>query len=586
MLHLAGKYLVFNLHSERLAIFLHLVTEIIKPVLVTPIPHSQPSMLGVFNFRGNVTPLYDLLPALVRYDSSAVTDKGRSRFLVLKKEGRIQALRADWVEGIFDIESKELLDAPLEVRGISGSFLLGLADRKDEKGEILLLDPEKVLNAEGRTFDSEPSQWKGAHHGVDAISTISTRKTVSILTFLVGQKEFALQLDTVSELIRLTEQEVVAEAPDYIMGLVVHRDQPLHLVDLFTLLGIAPAPQKNQTDKAGSQLALIIRMSGVIVGLLADEVVEIKEIDEEQLQCDPALLSAFGKEIKAVIEEDGGRRFILLLDQLFLMSILDIDFLIHDSRKKLTDIKVTENTGISSGAKKKFLLFALLSDYYALPIDDMKGIIILNNLTPLPQNKPWISGLSNVRGKVHTVIDLKKILKLRSLSEEAVALTEQVRCFVKEESSHISERKSLKEDSEMNQLENLRQFLMDRRNKKKFGSRACGQLLTCLTGATEIQRSFLEAFEEALFSEVKQLEESPKLLLLNGADPMALLVDSVRSVVDIFEENIELGKNDDAGSDILNPGFFGSFILEENGEKILIPNLRDVLKEPDRVVVT
>ena len=45
-----------------------------------------------------------------------------------------------------------------------------------------------------------------------------------------------------------------------------------------------------------------------------------------------------------------------------------------------------------------------------LPIKDVSELAVCENITPVPLTQPWVRGLTNVRGQLHTVVDLSVFL--------------------------------------------------------------------------------------------------------------------------------------------------------------------------------
>jgi len=58
----------------------------------------------------------------------------------------------------------------------------------------------------------------------------------------------------------------------------------------------------------------------------------------------------------------------------------------------------------------EIIIFNLVGELYGVDINKVKGIIVYNQLkiTPLFNEKPWILGVTNIRGEVIPVIDLRK----------------------------------------------------------------------------------------------------------------------------------------------------------------------------------
>jgi len=71
---------------------------------------------------------------------------------------------------------------------------------------------------------------------------------------------------------------------------------------------------------------------------------------------------------------------------------------------------------------EKFILFYLGEDQYALPALSANKFVEFGKLTPLPKVNKEIKGLIYHNGKIVTIIDTKKILKIKSLHKHTKAL--------------------------------------------------------------------------------------------------------------------------------------------------------------------
>ena len=62
--------------------------------------------------------------------------------------------------------------------------------------------------------------------------------------------------------------------------------------------------------------------------------------------------------------------------------------------------------------EEKYVTFYMDSEEYALPVSDVREIIRAGDTTEVPNTSEHIMGVINLRGKVLSVIDLKKMLSL------------------------------------------------------------------------------------------------------------------------------------------------------------------------------
>lgn len=85
---------------------------------------------------------------------------------------------------------------------------------------------------------------------------------------------------------------------------------------------------------------------------------------------------------------------------------------------------MTQETQVESSATAKFLVFALDPNQYAVPIQSVREIIAMHEVTPLPRMPQFVRGVINLRGKIIPVADLRVGLGLEA-SEPT-----QVSCIV------------------------------------------------------------------------------------------------------------------------------------------------------------
>ena len=58
------------------------------------------------------------------------------------------------------------------------------------------------------------------------------------------------------------------------------------------------------------------------------------------------------------------------------------------------------------GERHQLVVFPLGEEEFAVPIDEVKEVIGIPVITPIPQSPDYVLGVSNVRGTVHAVLDL------------------------------------------------------------------------------------------------------------------------------------------------------------------------------------
>ncbi|MEO6045211.1 MAG: chemotaxis protein CheW [Tepidiformaceae bacterium] len=60
------------------------------------------------------------------------------------------------------------------------------------------------------------------------------------------------------------------------------------------------------------------------------------------------------------------------------------------------------------GREEHVVIFRLADEFYALDIQSVQEIVRMQSITPIPGSDPWVEGITNLRGRVVPVIDLRR----------------------------------------------------------------------------------------------------------------------------------------------------------------------------------
>ncbi len=69
--------------------------------------------------------------------------------------------------------------------------------------------------------------------------------------------------------------------------------------------------------------------------------------------------------------------------------------------------------GNDNAGETQLVVFDLASEYYGVDIGDVREIIRMQNVTRVPGTPAYMEGVTNLRGKVVPVVDLRKRLDLK-----------------------------------------------------------------------------------------------------------------------------------------------------------------------------
>lgn len=125
--------LTFTLDGQEYGLPVTDVVQIIEMVALTHLPHLPPAVRGVFNMRGEITPVLDLR---LRFGLPEVPYRLQTPIILVSFNGRLLGLAVDNVAEVLEIQPEDMLDAgsvlPPELAGslreqASLDYLLGIA---------------------------------------------------------------------------------------------------------------------------------------------------------------------------------------------------------------------------------------------------------------------------------------------------------------------------------------------------------------------------------------------------------------------------------------------------------------------------
>ena len=135
------KLATFRVGSALYAIDILHIKEIIRPIKVTTVPNSPPTIEGVINLRGAVIPVIDLRK---RFTIATIVDGRLTRIVICRVFHRLFALVVDEVVEVRSYVREELQPAPKFFQGQETDIFLGVAHRADDL--LMILDLERFLS--------------------------------------------------------------------------------------------------------------------------------------------------------------------------------------------------------------------------------------------------------------------------------------------------------------------------------------------------------------------------------------------------------------------------------------------------------
>ncbi len=116
------------------------------------------------------------------------------------------------------------------------------------------------------------------------------RQEIQLACFRIGEEYYGLDILRIREVIRPQKLTPVPKAPEFVEGVINLRGAVIPVVDLRKRFGNAP------TAGGKKNRVIICVLSGRILGLIVDEVAEVRRYSRQEVQPAPRFLKGRGAE--------------------------------------------------------------------------------------------------------------------------------------------------------------------------------------------------------------------------------------------------------------------------------------------------
>ena len=265
------QLLTFRVAGEHFALPASDVSEVIRPPAVTRVPLSPLGLSGVANLRGAVLPIVSLRTVL----GTGTGDTPSSQRVIVVNRGTLMGLAVDEVTALTTSVKANVV--------VDGSK----AGKRAKQDHTRLLDLDSVL---AQTFDAVSRRARSAPLSGEAPRSqpvTAARHELSLVCFAVGQQDYALPLDRVSEVVALpAEVATIPRSDNAMLGVTTIRGRLLPLVSLAALLG-----QPSHASADTRARIVVVQVGGAALGLVIDRMKEILRVAETSIDPVPAILT-------------------------------------------------------------------------------------------------------------------------------------------------------------------------------------------------------------------------------------------------------------------------------------------------------
>lgn len=147
---------------------------------------------------------------------------------------------------------------------------------------------------------------------------------LQLVTFKLGDEEYAVEILKVQEINRMTEITAVPNAPSYVEGVINLRGKVIPVINLRKKFGL----EEKEVDTHSR--IMVVDISGTVIGLIVDSVSEVLRLPSDTVEPPPPMTGNVGSEYIRGIGKLEDR----------LLILLDIDRLMGKSE----ELRIIETT--------------------------------------------------------------------------------------------------------------------------------------------------------------------------------------------------------------------------------------------------
>jgi purine-binding chemotaxis protein CheW len=140
----------------------------------------------------------------------------------------------------------------------------------------------------------------------DEIKDKEQDELLQLVSFKIGNEEYAIEILKVNEIIRLMDITKIPNSPEYIEGVLNLRGKVIPVVDLRVKMGM---PRISNTSNSR---IIVVELSGKMAGFKVDAVNEVLRIPKSITENPPELASGVNSDYITSVGKIDGRLLILL----------------------------------------------------------------------------------------------------------------------------------------------------------------------------------------------------------------------------------------------------------------------------------
>jgi purine-binding chemotaxis protein CheW len=169
-----------------------------------------------------------------------------------------------------------------------------------------------------------------------------------------------------------------------------------------------------EANITADQRIIVVGTDSMNIGYLVDSVNEVMRIPHAVIDATPALATSENRELRGVAKLDEGKRLIMIMNESALVSGEESSRLADITTRAGIDRKTETGTSAANSVmdEEQLVTFTVQNEEYGLRIMQVQEINRLSSITDVPRAPQFIDGLTNLRGNVIPVVNVRSLFGL------------------------------------------------------------------------------------------------------------------------------------------------------------------------------
>ena len=393
----------FYLNKTEIAISVASVQEVVNfPEKIFPMPLAPQFLVGVFNLRGDIIPVINT-KKLLNYENCE-TDVYH-KVAIINYEGAKVGLIFDQTSEILRVQPEMFSD-------------FNYVDERSHKvisGAIKLDNGERIIQViEARslvTIENVPQILEQQKFGAAHLKSKNKEKFKKCISFTVGHLKMAFEIGGIHEIGKVPEIKQSSMKSESFLGIISLRGMVVPVVDFAKLLKM----ENHSTGNKEDQRIILLKIEDELFGLLVDGVDSINSYTDEDVMAIPLLSKERINMFKGCVVFN--QQEIILLNHHAVLENKEVLELTEGHSKMFKRDEATTSKKQLRGQRQTYISFRL-NHLFGIAIRDIKEIIeYRNDIMQAPGLPSFVVGMLNLRGKLVTIIETKKLYQMSVSSE-------------------------------------------------------------------------------------------------------------------------------------------------------------------------